>query len=132
MLRAKEIDQEVLQSSNYGTFSNLTQEQEVHIAVSAGEQQPATSATDEFENEDIQPRHQQQTPVLIDIEEEIIQHNNNGRALQRRRRYTLLRVRVRVRVHYFFSLLLWQLHWVQYWVGTKTHRVIPLLLVHLT
>ena len=71
-------EQEVLQSSNYGTFSNIKQENEIHTAVSAGEQQPATSAsdTDEFENEDMQPRHQQQqTPVLIDIEEEVIQHS---------------------------------------------------------
>ena len=93
----KEIDeQEVLQSSNYGTFSNLTQEQEVHKAVSAGDQ-PTTSATDQFENEGMQPVHQQQTPVLIDIEEEVLQHspdqqNNNGRALQQTRRYILLTV----------------------------------------
>ena len=61
-------------SSNYGTFSNLTQqENEIHTAVSAGEQQPTTSTTDEFENEDMQPR--QQSPVLIDIEEEVIQHS---------------------------------------------------------
>ena len=79
---SNEIDeQEVLQSSNYGTFiSDVAQQEhnEVHKAVSAGEQQPATSATDtdEFENEDMQPRHQQQqTPVLIDIEEEVIQHS---------------------------------------------------------
>lgn len=89
-------EQEVLQSSNYGTFSDITQqENEIHAAVSAaGEQQPATSATDEFENEDIQLRHQQQSPVLIDIEEEVIRHspdqNVNGRSQQRRRRRYIL------------------------------------------
>ena len=43
-----EIDeQEVLQSSNYGTFSDLAQEHDVHKAISAaGEQQPATAAID--------------------------------------------------------------------------------------
>jgi len=88
-------EQEVLGSSNYGTFSNLTQqENEIHTAVSTGEQ-PATSATDEFENEDIHSPHQQQSPVLTDIEEEVIQHSpdqqdNNGRAQQRRRRYYIL------------------------------------------
>ena len=91
---SKEIDeQEGLQSSNYGTFSDLVQqEHDVLTEVSAGEQQPAKSATDEFDNEDIQPRHQQQPPVLIDIEEEVIQHSSdqNGRAQQRRRRYILL------------------------------------------
>ena len=42
----------------------------------------------------MQPRHQQQTPVLIDIEEEVIQHspdqNDIGRAQQRRRRRNIL------------------------------------------
>ena len=47
-------EQKVLQSSNYGTFSDVAQqEQEVHIAVSAGDQL-TTTATDEFENEDMQ------------------------------------------------------------------------------
>ena len=81
-------EQEVLQGSNYGTFSNLKQqEHDAHTAVSTSDQ-PTTTATDEFENE-VQP-HKQRSLELIDIEEEVIQHNNNGRALQRRRRYILL------------------------------------------
>jgi len=87
-------DGQVLQSSNYGTFSDVAQEHdEVHIAVSADEQ-PTTTAADEFENEDMQPHQQQQTPVLIDIEEEVIQHSPDhdqiGRAQQSRRKYILL------------------------------------------
>jgi len=87
---SKEIDeQEVLGSSNYGTFNNLTQEHENDVLTEVADEQLAIiTATDEFENEDMQPH--QQSPVLIDIEEEVIQHNNNGRAQQRRRRYILL------------------------------------------
>ena len=91
-------EQEVLGSSNYGTFSNtgiITQQEHDEVAaVEVAGELPTTSATDEFENEET--RHQQQSPVLIDIEEEVIQHspdqNDIGRAQQRRRgrRYILL------------------------------------------
>ena len=83
----KEIDeQQVLWSSNYGTFSDITQKEHDEVAaVEVAGELPTTSATDEFENEETQ-----QSPVLIDIEEEVI--HNNGRSQQRRRRYILVTV----------------------------------------
>ena len=128
---SKEIDeQEEGNNNNYGTFSDIAaQEQEVYI-VSTGKQ-PAAAATDEFKNKDMQPPHQQQSPVLIDIEEEVIhstlligiitmeEHNREeGEDIN------FLR-------HYSFFLLLWQLHWEHYWVETTDHRVILMLLVRL-